>query len=149
MKLCPNEIAHAALAAGFGTEPTACPNGQWTGEPLPVAVVMVAIAMAESGGNTDAIGFSPPDGSGENRDLGLFQISSRWWADLLAKNPRWRDPDTNALMARVVHVKTAKAFAGRGVDAGLTAWSTYTSGSWARYVPAARRGVAHPFPYTP
>lgn len=87
---------------------------------LPNPDLMAAIAMAESGGNTDAIG-----AVGE---VGLWQINQPVH---VKAHPTWtvawlRNPSNNAAAARVV------------LNAqGLSAWTTYTNGAYRRFYGSA------------
>lgn len=102
------ELANLARAAGFkGAEIAA----------------MVAIAIAESKGNSDA--FNPND-TGGTKSYGLWQINSVH-SDLLATG-NWRDPATNARMAYAVYQKQ-----------GYKAWGVFNSGKYLLYLP---RGTA-------
>ena len=97
------------------------------------ATKMVAVALAESGGNTDVMGRSE---TGENlgqRDHGLFQISGRWHGDALQQFS-WRDPYDNTRMARLVWEAE-----------GFEAWSVYNSGDYEKYMPDAEHAVMFPF----
>lgn len=114
--LSPSGIAGAASVAGF------------TGSDL---VTAVAIALAESSGETSVIGPLP---SGKNTDgtsdYGLFQINSSHKALLATGN--WKDPIANAKMAYSLYV-------GRGRN--FKDWTTYTSGAYLLHMPAAQIGV--------
>lgn len=92
-----------------------------------------AIAMAESGGNPDAVGdlaISPPDGS-----VGLWQIN-------VAAHPQYsaaslHDPQTNA--------NAALAISSGGSN--FQPWSTFNSGAYQQFLPAAQAvGGATPMP---
>lgn len=89
-------------------------------------ITMSAIAMAESGGNPRAHNAIPPDNS-----YGLWQINmlgamgpSRRAQYGISSNEQLYDPATNARAA-------AKILAGQGPSA----WSTYSSGAYKRYLP--------------
>jgi hypothetical protein len=105
--LSDGQIAAVAKAAGF-TDVTRA----------------VAIALAESGGQTDATNRNS-DGS---TDYGLWQINSVH-ADLL-KSGTWSNPADNARMAYAVYQSS-----------GWTAWTVYKTGAylpfWARAAIAA------------
>lgn len=89
-----------------------------------------AIAMAESGGNPDAVGdlaITPPDGS-----VGLWQIN-------VAAHPQYtaaalHDPTTNA--------RAALAISNGGVS--WSPWSTFTSGAYLKYLPDAQAAAGVP-----
>lgn len=122
MKLSPNEIAYVAKQAGFA------------GSDL---VTAVAVVLAESGGDTDALGRSSSGASIGNRDHGLAQISNRWHGDKLTATPNWRDPETNMRMAFKVYTDAGKKF---------EPWSVFTSGAHLIYMPDAEIAVTHPIP---
>lgn len=74
MKLSPHEVAHVALSAFAGVPA----NDPATG--LPNSLLAVAVALAESGGDTDAMHMSDVVESANygQVDHGLWQISGRW-----------------------------------------------------------------------
>jgi hypothetical protein len=129
MILSPHEIAFVASWAGF------------TGAEI---VTAVAVALAESKGDTDIMGRST---TGENlgqRDHGLWQISGRWHGTKLQATPDWRDPYVNATLAKQVWDEAKKA----GKDP-WTPWKVYGSGSYKTYLPDATIAVKAPFPPVP
>lgn len=79
----------------------------------------IAVALAESGGNTDAVNKNK-NGS---TDYGLFQINSVH-ADLLAKGD-WRNAADNVEMARVVWADAGHSF---------SPWTTYTTGTYKQFL---------------
>lgn len=87
-------------------------------------VTAAAIAMAESGGNPDAVGdttITPPFGS-----VGLWQIN-------VAAHPQYdpqslHDPNTNAAAALVIS----------NGGTNFEPWSTFTSGAYRQFMPAAQ-----------
>ncbi len=109
--LKPEQIALVAKKAGF------------SGENL---VIAVAVAMAESGSNADAIG---------RNTYGLWQILSYAHPNMIdPASPdasRWFDPYVNA------------GFAWSISNHGATwrPWAVYTSGAYLRYMDRARTGV--------
>lgn len=118
------EIAGAAQRAGFASgDPT-----RGTSD----LIMAVAIALAESGGNMVAHNTKPPDNS-----YGLWQINmlgdlgqSRKKQFGLKKYNDLYDPQTNAKAAKAIR------------DAhGWDAWSVFTSGKYAGYLPRAKRAV--------
>lgn len=121
MKLSPNEIAYVAKSVGF------------TGPDL---ATMVAVCLAESGGDTAVLGRSSTGTSIGNRDHGLAQISNRWHGAKLVATPNWRDPYVNLRMAFKIYSDAEKSF---------TPWHVFTSGSYLVYVPDAEIAVTHPF----
>jgi hypothetical protein len=72
----------------------------------------IAIALAESGGNTDAVS--------QTGDYGLYQINRAAHADLFA-NHTWNDPASNTDMARIVWENAGKSF---------SPWTTYKTGAY-------------------
>lgn len=85
---------------------------------------MVAIAFAESGGETDAIGDNWQSGhqsvnSPARYDDGLWQINSQWG---FSRNRLRLDPAYNAEVARYIFDRQ-----------GLNAWTTYRFGLWERF----------------
>jgi hypothetical protein len=82
-----------------------------------VAPLMAAIALAESGGNTDAT--NPTDNGGTQTSWGLWQISNGNHSE---PSPQWNNPVENARLA-----------VGKYHTQGLGAWGTYTSGAYQRF----------------
>jgi len=129
-KLSRDEIGQFAANAGF------------SGDDIKIAV---AVALAESGGNTTAHNIKPPDDS-----YGLWQINM--YRDLgparrkqfgLKSNDDLFDPATNA---RVAHgIKTGS---------GWNAWTTYTSGAYKQHLDEVstldviKQGIADASGYT-
>lgn len=122
MRLSPHEIAWVAKEAGFTDLPTA-----------------VAVALAESGGDTESLGRSTSGASVGNRDHGLWQISGRWHPDLLTSGD-WRDPQANARMAFAVFTNAGSVW---------TPWHAFTSGAHLTYMPDGQIAAAAPFPPPP
>lgn len=91
------------------------------------APVMAAIAIAESGGRTTALNDTPPDYS-----VGLWQIN--YYGSMRAGRTR-EFGSPSALMAS----PAAQARAAVAIERqqGLTAWSTYSSGAYRRYLNGA------------
>lgn len=90
-----------------------------------MANVMAAIAMAESGGNPEAIG----DTDTSYPSYGLWQIRSVHAGEIPNFFPsqgsnEWANPCDNASAAWSVYKSQ-----------GLDAWSTYSSGSYRKYMP--------------
>lgn len=121
MKLCPPEIAFVAARV-------------WTGSDIEMAV---AIAMAESAGDTDAMGRNTGGSHPGSYDLGLWQINHYYHGDKLVKNPAWRDPYINALLAYQVFK-----------EGGWKLWSTFKGDppSYTKWTNEAALAVAKPFP---
>jgi hypothetical protein len=93
---------------------------------------MTAIAMAESGGRTQA--FNP---EGLDKSYGLFQVNmhgglgpARMKQFGLQKESQLFDPETN--------VKAAKQILG---SQGLGAWSVYKSGKYKEFLPQAQQAA--------
>lgn len=84
----------------------------------PWARLMAAIALAESGGNPDAT--NPDDNNGRQTSWGLWQISL---GNHRTPAPNWDNPAENAKLA-----------IGKLESQGVTAWGTYTSGAYKRYM---------------
>lgn len=113
-------------------------------------LIMTAICLAESEGDTDATHRSS-DSTSESFgqwDHGLTQISGRWAGDLLAefaaRGLDWRDPRVNLDMARRIYDDR--------LDAGgdpFHAWTTYVHGTHRKWLPDARWGLENPFPPPP
>jgi len=110
--LSPQQIAEYASNAGF------------VGEDL---ITAVAIAMAESSGNPNAVGDLgiTPGGS-----IGLWQINLRWHPEFTAEG--LKDPQTNANAAFSVYTTAGDSF---------TPWSTYKTGAYVSHLPDAQNGV--------
>lgn len=100
-------------------------EGTWikAGGKASLAPLMAAIALAESGGESNAR--NDKDNHGTQSSFGLWQISTGTHA---VPNSNWADPLTNAKLA-----------VGKYQSQGLDAWGTYTSGA---YKPFLRNGVA-------
>ncbi|QQQ74514.1 transglycosylase SLT domain-containing protein [Saccharothrix sp. 6-C] len=116
--LSPERIARHAHDAGF------------RGQDLTIAV---AVALAESGGDTRAHNSTPPDDS-----YGLWQINmlgsmgpARRREFGLESNRELFDPAENARAANKIS----------GDGRSWTPWSTYTNGAYKRHLDEARRGV--------
>ncbi|WP_409181693.1 transglycosylase SLT domain-containing protein [Amycolatopsis sp. VS8301801F10] len=117
-KLSAGEIAEHAYRAGF------------RGHALTTAV---AVALAESGGNTRAHNGTPPDNS-----YGLWQVNmlgslgpARRREFRLHSNDELFDADENA--------KAAWAISGHGKS--FQPWSTYTNGAYKSHLAAARKAA--------
>lgn len=128
MRLSPNELAFIT-------------KNLWTGEDWPVAI---AVALAESNGETDALGWV--SGS-DNYDHGIFQISNKWQqlrgdgspGPLAIIGGHWRNPYRNAEAARMVFDERVK------IDGdGWNAWSVYKTGSYLKFMPAALVAIKCP-----
>jgi hypothetical protein len=93
------------------------------------AVIMAAIAMAESGGNSNAHNAKPPDNS-----YGLWQINmignlgpERRQQIGISSDDKLKDPVVNAHAAKLI--KNSQGFG---------AWTVYKTGAYKRFLPAAQ-----------
>jgi hypothetical protein len=86
-------------------------GGQWP-------ALMAAIAEAESSGNPNSL--NATDNGGTQSSFGLWQIST---GTHTPPSPNWADPVTNAKLA-----------IGKLDTQGLTAWGTYDTGAYKRYM---------------
>lgn len=105
------------------------------------AVQATAIALAESGGRTDAIGDRNLTEPGE-KSVGLWQINYRPSRDT---NSTDRDPSANLDPA----ANAAAAFAISGQGRSFSPWTTYTDGAYRNELPAALKaasGLGDPLP---
>jgi hypothetical protein len=107
------QLATAARKAGF------------TGQDVAVAV---AVALAESSGNTE-VSHVNSDGS---TDYGAWQINSVH-SDLLSRY-NWRDPVQNAQMAKQIHDSAG----------GWRPWTTYNSGAYLVHMSAGISAMNSP-----
>jgi Lysozyme like domain len=103
-----SQLEGYAQAAGF------------TGALIPL---MAAIALAESGGNPEAL--NATDNGGRQSSFGLWQISN---GTHTPPSTTWADPSENASLAYAKYQ-----------DQGLGAWGTYTTGAYETYL---QQGVA-------
>lgn len=100
-----------------------------------VAPVMAAIALAESGGNPNALNNNPATG---DYSIGLWQVN--YFGSLApgrtAKygSPAQLQSDANA------QAKAAVSISGNGSN--LAPWTTFTSGAYKRYLPSNAGGIA-------
>ena len=105
------------------------------GFPTEQAVIMAAIAMAESGGRARAHNNNRSTG---DDSYGLWQINmidrlgpERRRQFGISSNAALFDPTTNAKAARLVYLSQ-----------GFGAWSVYRNGAYRQYLPAARRAIS-------
>lgn len=101
-------------------------NGKWgpggTKEQVTAFLdTAIAVCLAESGGNDQAIGAKNSNGS---TDYGLWQINDKAHADLFKKYT-WNNPGDNTEMARQVWSNAGNSF---------HPWSTFTSGAYKKYL---------------
>jgi hypothetical protein len=126
--LSDQEIAQLAAGAGF------------TGPDLHTAI---AVALAESGGDTDAIGDVALQTATYGPSVGLWQIRSvnpghGGWFDQAHRNQQANmDPATNAANAYAIQQRY-----------GWGQWSTYTGGQYRQFLDRARN-AAQPATPTP
>lgn len=99
------------------------------------AVIMAAIAMAESGGNSNAHNNKPPDNS-----YGLWQINmigdlgpERLKEFGISSNDKLKDPVVNAHAAK--KIKESQ---------GFSAWSVYKNGAYRAHLNSAQRASGSP-----
>jgi hypothetical protein len=117
-RLNAEEIAQYAYRAGF------------RGQGLTTAV---AVALAESSGNTRAHNDTPPDNS-----YGLWQINML--GALGPERRRQYDLDSNSeLFNPAVNARVANSISSDGKDWGP--WSTYTNGMYKQHLDKARRAA--------
>lgn len=109
--LTPAQIAGYAKAAGF------------TGSQV---TIMTAIALAESGGQTD-VTHRNTNGS---TDLGVWQINDNANSDVLTMGD-WRNPADNARMAFTIYKRQ-----------GYQAWSVFNSKTYAKHLSTAATGAS-------
>lgn len=93
-----------------------------------VAPVMAAIALAESGGRTDAANTRPPDAS-----YGLWQIN--YYGSLARGRTAAYGSPTELVADPNRQAKAAIAISGNGQN--MTPWTTYTSGAYRAPLAAA------------
>ncbi len=105
MKLTPEQISQYASNAGF------------VGNDLETAV---AIALAESGGDTEALGDVDITLGGS---WGLWQINLKWHPEFYDDPNSLQDPQTNARAAYDIYR-----------HGGFNAWSTYKSGRYKAFL---------------
>lgn len=115
----PKDIAQFAYNAGF------------RGEALTVAV---AVAMAESGGRSNAMGDVGIQTGTWGPSVGFWQIRS------LKKAARGSTRDQNANLDPTTNAKHAYEISGGGKN--FHPWTTYTSGAYTKYLQAARGAAA-------
>jgi Lysozyme like domain len=104
---------------------------QWAGVPKSRLVNAVAIAWAESGLNTDAVGFNYDRVTHAviSRDRGLWQINDYWHPDVTDKCAFDKNCNATA-MARI-----------SGYGADWTPWSTWNNGAYAKYLTMSQIAV--------
>lgn len=111
MKLSPYEIAYLVLQAGFSEQE---------------APIMVAIILAESGGDTDYLEM----GNEQDQLHGLARISSRLHSDKLQN---WRNPKKHMEMARVIYQR-----------GGFSNWESYNINAYKTFLVIAHEATENP-----
>lgn len=117
-----NEVARLALDAG------------WSGS---AAAIATAIAMAESGGRTDARGDTTIQTAKWGPSIGLWQIRS-----LKAEKGTGGLRDEIANLDPATNAKHAYIISEGGKN--WRPWSVYTSGAYLRYLAQAQAAVGNP-----
>lgn len=105
---------------------TVATNAGFTGQDL---VTAVAVAMAESSGNPNALG---DIGIGQG-SFGLWQINSYWHPEYGPDFSKLYDPQTNANAAYAIYVAAGNSF---------TPWSTFKTGSYQQFVNSVTAAIA-------
>jgi hypothetical protein len=119
----------AAQIAGvvkYGTDDKSGRNIYRLDNPDTDGPIFVAIALAESGGETTAVNDKNRDGS---KDYGLWQINSSHSS--LLSGGDWRNPTANFQMANSLY---------RGRGGKFLDWTTFTTGLYAPFLPQATAG---------
>lgn len=101
-------------------------NAGFTGQDL---VTAVAVAMAESSGNPNALG---DIGIGQG-SFGLWQINSYWHPEYGPDFTKLYDPQTNANAAYSVYSAAGNSF---------TPWTTFKTGAYQSYVSTVAAAIA-------
>jgi hypothetical protein len=122
MAISDTDIAKYARQAGF--------NGQ-------ALVTAVAIALAESGGNPNAINDGSKRGTAEY-SVGLWQINVGGY--LRERLARWGLTTPSQLTNPSINAKAAYSISNGGKN--WTPWSVYNHNSYQRYLPRAQAAVA-------
>ena len=104
---------------------------------------MVAIAMAESGGDSGAHNTTYPDNS-----YGLWQINMLDEPGYMLGAERRKQFGLKSNEELFDPVKNAKAAYAIYKQQGFGAWSVYTSGRYKDFLPAAKKAQASPAPAT-
>jgi hypothetical protein len=129
------ELAAGTIARGQVTMEQLIGLAKGAGFSQSDAVIMAAIAMAESGGDSNAHNRKPPDNS-----YGLWQINmlgplekERLQLFGITNNEQLKDPVTNAHAAKIIKQRQ-----------GFGAWSVYKSGVYRSYLGSAQKAAAAP-----
>lgn len=94
------------------------------------AIIAVAVALAESGGNLSAQGDLNLPIAGRYNAFGPWQVN-------IGENPQF---DENSLITSLAY--SANAAASIHAQQGWSAWSTYKSGKYIAFLPIAAAAVA-------
>jgi hypothetical protein len=99
-------------------------------------ITAVAVVFAESGGDVDAIGYSPTTSKYYgNADLGACQVSN-WWNGPRLQVFRWRDPYDSVRMFKEIWKAAGYSFG---------PWNVTDTGAQVQYLQRAEVGLRHPF----
>lgn len=116
------QIAGVAQAAGF------------KGESL---VIAIAVAMAESSGDTNALGDTTITTAVWGPSVGLWQVRT-----LKAETGTGKSRDKNKLTDPAFNARSAYSIAGGGSN--FKPWSMYTNGRYKKHMEAARKAAKQP-----
>lgn len=120
--LSANELAYLVHAAGFDRTGTRRHRGQRED------TTAVAIALCESGGNTDAKG-------DQGQSWGLFQIYQPVWGDTFPAGYDFFDAGANTRAAYFIFERAGRKFGD---------WSCFNNGGYVRHLAKASRAVKDP-----
>jgi hypothetical protein len=140
--MTPAQVVAAAAVQTFPAVTVSTPAG-----PLPLAVVMTAIAGAETGGTWDLYATGDPCAAypdlpccAGGTSFGPWQIHTVH-ADYLQRVTGSADPCVWRQWLAVPANSARAAYAVYRGPGGLNNWTSYTNGSWQRYVAAAQAAV--------
>ena len=105
---------------------TVATNAGFSGDDL---VTAVAVAIAESSGNPNALG---DIGIGQG-SFGLWQINSKFHPEFGPNFSTLYDPQTNANAAYAIYTQAGNSF---------TPWSTFKTGSYQQFVTSVAAAIA-------
>lgn len=117
-----------SLAQGAGLAPGA-------------AAIAAAVAMAESSGNPQAY-----NGAGADRSYGLWQINMIGGLGP-ERRARYGLSSNEQLFDPVINARVMAGISNRGTS--FSAWTTYTSGKYRKFLIAAPGGGVQPIPGNP
>lgn len=98
------------------------------------AVQATAIALAESGGRTDAVGDTRLENGTWGPSVGLMQVRT-----LKRETGKGTDRDINRLSDPAQNLAAAYDISHGGTD--WTPWSTFKNGSWMKFLPTAQKAA--------